>query len=971
MLKPSLVSKIAPGFVFKSVFTSLILSMLMLTACSGDDDPEETGVTPSERTYAVFSPATGALPVPNDILFSSETAADGTMTAGSDPGNPVIEGIDAMDGSSVLAPIDIFFSDSLQANQTLDAVSFITAGNSVIPNPAQNVFLLPLAFPGGDSLLQATVNGESVEVPTFAKAASYARAAAAMDIATLSQLAIPDARAEIISLDGGTNNVLRIYPLQPLMPETKYLVVVTTLKDSSGNDVLPAIAYDFLSDPNSNLSPVDLDSLRDAIIGWEQLAGGYFGFMQSVFDVAGGGSAPSDDDIIFSMTFTTTGTTSIFKHIAAPETFFEKALITGHRHAAISNLVAGTYNVNGDNSGLTDPVDIGINTTLNVLLTSEMLPGPTPNPLYNANIAAAIGAGAGYDTIAADASAAYLMQVAAGEAALSVHNGDGIDIATEAMGTVSAMAAGAGAPVAAIFPVPAPRASNFYRVDLASDINSALLAPALVYQGDITLPYFLGVPSGSDGSPLTDESWDADPTIGAIIDVGRGNPAGTTPPSDMITYRYPFPERKSMQVFPIQVTMPEATTLGGLGVTKPAEGWPVVIFVHGITADRSASLPIADALAFACIDQQTFMPTGAPCFATIAIDQPMHGFTPAGSTVPGLMSVNDPDYMANPNVGSNTPSAGLTERHFNFTADANQNAAAMDYTNDVGSSGSLFINLGNFTNGRDILRQMVIDLLNLNASISTMDVDGDGLANDLDPNNVFIVGHSLGGIDSIPFLAINNLEAVQSSPFSTLPKIKAGVFLSTGSAPPTLLVNSNAFADTILGGLAAASPELQVGRSGLETYFSVFQGLLDSVDPLNFAPLLTDSASDTGILLTEIIGDGASAPSDLVIPNGADPQWGLSPMNGFNAVFAGTEPLIASFGAVKTADATSDGDPAVMVTRYTEGSHTTPIVAGNTTLDPFTSAAVFYELLGQTVAFFALEGDVPGSIITNPAVVEP
>ncbi len=970
MFKPSLTQ-----FLIRRIglfFAPLLTLTVFLASCSGDDDrPEEEGIPPSQRTYAVFSPATSDLPVPNDILFSSETAGDGTMTAGSDPGNPVIEGIDALDGSSVLAPIDITFSGSLQASQSVDAVSFITAGNAVIPNPSQNIFLLPLSYPGGDALVNASIDGVGVEIPTFAKAATYARAAASGDVATLLSLATPDARAEIISLDGGSNNVLRIYPLQPLMPETKYLIVVTGLMDAAGNEVLPAIAYDYLADPASNLTPVGLDSLRAAITGWEQLAAGYFGFMQTVFDQAGGGAAPSSEDIIFSMTFTTAGTTSSLKSIAAPETFFEKSLTRDYRHDAISKLVAGTYNLSGNNDALTDPVDIGINTTLNVLLTSEMLPGPTPNPLYNPDIAAAIGAGAGYSTLAADASAAYLLQVAAGEAALSVHNADGVSIQAEAMGTVQAIAAGAGYPVEAIFPVPAPRPTNFYRVDLASDINEALIAPALVYRGDITLPYFLDLPDGSDGTLLTQGRWTSDPVIGGILDIAQGNEAGTTPPSEMVTYRYPFPQRKSTQVFPIQVITPEPTTLSSFGITKPEDGWPVVIFVHGITTDRSVSLTLGDALAFSCVQPDLSGPSGAPCFATVSIDQPLHGFAPAGSRIPGQASVSAPDFDPQPNIADHVPTPGLTERHFNFTANAALSPVPMDYTAGIGESGSLFINLSNFTNVRDNLRQMAIDLLNVSASLDSMDVDGDGIANDLDPNNVYVVAHSLGGITSLPFLALNNLDAVQNSPFSTLPKVKAATVMSAGSAPPTLLINSQTFSESILAGLAAASPELQIGRSGLETYLSVFQGVLDSVDPIHFAPYLSDANSDTGILMTEVIGDGASAPSDLVIPNGADPQWGLSPLNGFNAVFAGTEPLLAAIGAVETASASSDGDPAVIVTRFTEGAHTTAIVAGNTDIDPYTTQAAFNELLSQIVTFFTLEGDVPGSIVSNPDVVEP
>ena len=977
-----------------SLYISFVVALMFFSACSGDDNrPEnEEGITPADRTYAIFSPGTSELPVPNDLLFSSETAGDGTMTAGSDPGNPVIEGIDAMDGSSVIAPIDIAFSDSLDASQTLSAQSFVAVGESVIPNPSQNVFLLPLAYPGGDALLQASADlnsdgtPEGVEVPTFAKAAAYQRAVATGDVATLLALAAPDARAELISLDGGTNNVLRISPLQPLMPETKYLIVVTTLQDNAGNDVLSSIAYDYIGDPNSNITPLGLDSLRAAMTGWEQLASGYFAFMQAVYSGAGvSASAPSADDIIFSLTFTTGGTDAVLKSIAAPEVFFEKSIRTGYKQDAIAKLVSGTYNLSGDNSNVTTVTDGAINSTLNFLLTSPVLPDTSPNPLYNETMAAAIDAGASYATLAADsASTAYLLQVAATEAALSVYDsgsaeqGDNNEasINAEAIGTVAAMAAGAEVTVGQLFPLPAPRPTNFYRVDLASEINPALQAPALVYQGEITLPTFLGQADGEDGSALKTSSWQANQTIGGVIDAGRGNDPGTTPPSEMITYRYPFPGTVANQTVPVLVTTPEPSTLAAFDLAKPEAGWPVVIYVHGITADRSNSLPLGDALAFACIAQDLSGPTGAPCFATIAIDQPLHGFTPAGSGVPGLPNVSAPDFAVEPNVpeGSpNMPSDNLSERHFNFTADANLNPVPIDYDAGFGDSGSLFINLTNFRNARDNLRQMAVDLLNLNASISSMDVDGDGIANDLDANNVYFIGHSLGAIDGIPFVAINNDPSVQASPFSDLPFIKAGAFLNTGSAPPTLLTNSGSYSPTILGGLSAASSELEQGKSGLESYLSVFQGLLDSVDPINFASSLSDPRSSTGILLTEIIGDGtASAPRDQTIPNAAHEMWGVAPLgNNLPSVFAGTEPLINQFGAVKTADASSDGDAAVIVTRFTEGSHSNPVSAGNTVVDTYSSAAVFAEMVAEIVSFFAWEGDVPASIVQDTEVVEP
>src|SRR5690606_38857832 len=67
------------------------------------------------------------------------------------------------------------------------------------------------------------------------------------------------------------------------------------------------------------------------------------------------------------------------------------------------------------------------------------------------------------------------------------------------------------------------------------------------------------------------------------------------------------------------------------------------------------------------------------------------------------------------NVGSRIPGIARTdyERHFNLTVDAEGKPNAMDFANGTGKSGDLFINLLNFTNTRDKIRQNSVDLLNL------------------------------------------------------------------------------------------------------------------------------------------------------------------------------------------------------------------------------------------------------------------
>ncbi len=997
-----------------SLASLTLATILGLTACGGDGDRTSSDTAPINQRVAIFNPATGDLPIPNDLLFAAQVPADGTMSAGVDPANPVVTAIDSLDGNSVLSPYDIAFSGSLDSGQNLDARSFVQVGASIVPNPDQNVFLLPLAYPSGDALRQASiamdVGGEmvdvAVEVPTFAEALSYLTATAdpmSPDTSVLGALATPTARAEIISLDGGTDNVIRINPLEPLLPKTKYLVVITDIRDANGNAVNASSAYTTIKNPATNFasfgdSGARLQALQPAIAGWEMLAAGYFGFMQGVFDAAGiNANAPSAEDIIFSITFTTGGTTDVLQYIAAPEYFFTVSLSANYKKDAIAKLVDGQYLVTGE-TNMTAPTanDSAIAATINALLVSPTVPGTAnPNALYDPAIEAAIAGGATYSVIAEDATAAYVMQRAAAEAAISVNDGDDTSIAQEAEDNVRAVIDGASAlagtslPPSAVFPIPAARPTNFYRVDSAPQISPVLQAPALIYQGEITLPYYQEEPTETDLAATKQSTWQGDAAIagaiGATIPVldangapqldDQGEEVRVAPP---VTYRYPFPSKRSDVTVPIMVTIPDETIPG---IAKPAAGWPVIIFVHGITAERTTSLPMANTLAFACVDSSGEAPTpipGTECFATVAIDQPLHGIAAAGSLVPGFDGALDPAAPAIPMtsvVGDNAPSESLIERHFNATADAFSNPTPMDYDAGIGSSGSLFINLTNFTNVRDNLRQMSMDLFNVAASLGTIDLNDDGSADDLDPSNVYLIGHSLGAIDSLPFVAINNSATTQMSLFSAQPHIKAAVALNTGGGITRLLTNSPSFAPSILAGLAAASDSLVQGKSGLESYLNVFQGTLDSVDATNFAADLTKSAANTGILLTEIVGD-ATNPADQTIPNSADDiyPFGGGPLNltvpdsgfvinGFPAPLAGTEPMIAQFGAIATSQVPDepDGDRDVIVTRFSDGGHNTAINVDN--------LPVFLEIVSQTFSFFTAGGDVTGSIVSNADVV--
>ena len=225
--------------------------------------------------YPLFDVETNIVPVPNDLMFAGEPTGDGTLYAGSDPSNPVITGLDFMDGASVIAQIDVPFSGSLDVNQPLSADSFISTEGEVIPNPYQNVFLLPLVFPGGDSVVSASLNVEGgnkpIEQPGFLDQWTYEEAIRNGDSALLDLLVEKHSvRVEIISLDGEQDNVLRLSPLVPLMPETKYLLVVTkSLVGKDGVGIGESPNYALLSDAGSEVVPGSASSqVRPVVTQW-------------------------------------------------------------------------------------------------------------------------------------------------------------------------------------------------------------------------------------------------------------------------------------------------------------------------------------------------------------------------------------------------------------------------------------------------------------------------------------------------------------------------------------------------------------------------------------------------------------------------------------------------------------------------------------------------------------------------------
>lgn len=475
----------------------------------------------------------------------------------------------------------------------------------------------------------------------------------------------------------------------------------------------------------------------------------------------------------------------------------------------------------------------------------------------------------------------------------------------------------------------------------ATDLNALSLGAltadiADLYTGYITLPYYQTAPASSaDFSYLATSMWRADLTLAGAL--GKSVPqdysqtvAGPTTTTVVdgttnVTWRYPFATEtggfngNTTETIPLQVTLPDKTynspTLGDTcGNVQASEGgYPVAIYVHGITSDRTSVIALAHGLAQLCI-------------ATVAIDLPMHGID-SNSSYAGSLNVNHGSISAAISaLYGATVATNLRERHFDQTLDGTT-PAQMNFStpNAYDDSGKLFINLSNLQNTRDNLREGVQDLLNLNASlgnIGALDLDADG-NDDFNLSKVYVVGVSLGGMVGTTFAAVNEAARLQESAAGFTSNLNAikGVVVSAGGTQLTqILMNSPTFGPTISAGLTLAGAG--VGTSNRESFLNIAQATVDSADPVNFAGLLDTLNVPTLVQMivgggdTTGLGDATVWGTDNVVPNSVA-----------TAPLAGTDPLATLLGAGPTTDGTSnDATAGNLLSELTIGYHTSLLI---------------------------------------------
>jgi len=319
----------------------------------------------------------------------------------------------------------------------------------------------------------------------------------------------------------------------------------------------------------------------------------------------------------------------------------------------------------------------------------------------------------------------------------------------------------------------------------SADINTSAVGgqgKANIWVGAMAnLPYYLGTPSQANPTaPLT-----------SFFTAVDGNTSFTG-----------MPKLDSNKTVPVLMTKPNATSTAVIaGATAP---WPIVIFQHGITQNRTNLLAVADALADAG-------------YAAIAMDLPLHGLD-TNST--GLMTnyerTFDVDYVDN-TTGAPGPDG------------------------NIDSSGTHYINLASLLTSRDNIRQSASDLLALKNAIS-------GLA-DIDASRIALVGHSLGTIASFGFLSQTALESV--------------TLAMPGGGIAQLLNNSADYGPKIAAGLGAKG--VVKGTGSYNSFMLATQTILDDADPINYTTAVATMQAGK-IFAIEVVGTDASN-SDQVIPN--------------------------------------------------------------------------------------------------------
>lgn len=717
--------------------------------------------------------------------------------------NPVYSAIDDLDGFSTIAPFDVPLTRPIDAS-TLAGNWYIVPVNygTQSPKTGEPNRNDPLAKPNKPIKVQASVVSHS-------------------------------------SFGSIKNNVLRFTPISPLEADTRYLLVLTTgIKDTTGQSLALPEGYAFLNSnkpfpPGSNPAA---QAARSAVKDWMLLA------TALMLD-----KGRSLSNISMSYTFVTGGKATVMQAISNPSTL-------------VSHL-----DKLPDSAPKARPVDFA---------SSKVLKLKEIKKFKQAGYQAAFTTGS--------IELPYYLQMPK-NANSNVENGEDQFYEDNNDGR-----------------------NNGYASCVEEETKQrpvGKLIPKWHGTGKILNPHCRQ--SELSAANILLSEWQADDSLRFFNPRKDPKDKDGKPVSRKVTNFFPFPKEYSAngkvlkRNSNLQVVIPQGAC------SKPATGWKTVIYQHDLFESRmhDNSMKFAEKMAANCIATLAIdlplhglMPNVSSGEALLGNDIPLLAYSNwsktglkvgnFGSALGGFFGIRDSflgkfagdmSKKSSENEGIKLLTRRATEeRYFGLTKEPNMGEIGYedkkwnttigfkvkvkdeDYqfpnfvpqaaSQEYGTSGSLFLNFLHFQTLRDNMRQAVLDLLNLNASIASIDYDNDGQA-DFDASSLQFVGKGMGAIIGSEFVALNNA----SSELPTIKKVALidvlgglGAWLRTSplgkdmvdfySKLEPVLDDINCKKDCVAS--LKTKPNAVKDSTDYNTLMYMFQASLDSVDPLNYVDLI-------------------------------------------------------------------------------------------------------------------------------------
>ena len=871
----------------KLLVSTSILAALGLAGCGGETIEDIQADTSEQKPISriVFDPANGNLNIPNDLLMlpSGDDVFDFTLNI------PVAD------------PSD--FSDPQNALNVLDGWS------------TNYPFQINVIVPTGVELDAATL---SAGVRIF-------EATLGLDLADpdCRAIAIPSAGCKVgdeltfgvdYVLSKGDRDTINVVPLKPFKAAQGYMLVMSNdLLDSSGKSVQGSTTWDLVKQ-DINTKPLS----SEAQLSLQGLVNTYVTALSSV--------GYSREEITYVQVFTTQSTDTVLSTV--------KQLQIGEFARRLGSDAPQTAPLALPAISITDMSD-----SANAM---EKL-GVVSPALIDTSIAGAVAGSAPLQALQPAIDAANFSSLTTCNGLFAAAGGQFTLSTGQTFGS--------------------PQADGGINL-LAQGVSEGVLqqvgplCAATLYEGNVSLPYYSPVPRADNPLAPVNEFWESACTSGIILanagdalqsaELGPNaalcQAAGLNDvringekidPARNLTKFSPVPLMKGSdegkETLDVQMTLPNPAFASALGfdIEMPEGGWPIVMLVHGITSQKEAMLSISGALSLAG-------------FATVSIDQPVHG-----------------------------------SRGFDLTGNGT------DDLNATTVSATHFLNLGSLPTARDNSRQAVADLLGIRLGLNAViDETGTNMIN-VNGSDVSVMGVSLGAITGGMFAALANTPFTGDlAPLSGMYEVQAASLESPGGGLATFLLESAAFGPLIKGTLLSqASEDFQLAlanefgttdvteaqltqftgaflagldddqTAGVNATFGQFafaaQTVNDSADPINY---FTALGANTPVHMLTVVGDGSAAN----LPDQVIPVSTTLPLSG-------QLPLAQLMQLQEVVSTVMSSESVSGIVKFTEGAHAS-------SLSPASSPAVTAEMQSQVATYMASQGKVIQ--VTNTSLIQ-